>query len=325
MLCFFTGTHNGFGGRFGCQLIPGCHSNSGADAFLYTQNSMRIFGFNDVCRLDDAVGSTFCRENFQRIRITDRFERMVIDDAYIRLLCLVLARIVPLSAFSPALGARLFDPKCRLGIAFILAVVITSAVHPAEISEFWVAIVVQAIVGIVLALFSMVPFYAIQSIGEWIDLHRGETLSSVLIPQMQSRTSSLGRLYLLLSTAIFFACDGHLTLVSELIASFKVIPVHRGCGSNLDVFQLLPGLNEWNRLIADLFFVTLKFAIPTVFCLWVTDIVLGILNRTAPTLQVFFLGIPLKMWLGVGITGVVIGYSIEPIVKYILVSMALFT
>ncbi len=250
---------------------------------------------------------------------------MVIDLDYVRLLCLILARIVPVCTFSPALGARLFDVKSRLGIAIVLAVAMSSAFSPIEISDFGASLILQLIVGIVLALFSAVPFYAIQSIGEWIDLHRGETLSSVLIPHMESRASALGRLYLLFSVAIFFASNGHLTLISELMTSFQIIPIYHGSWDKGFYFRNLPGMNEWSRQIGDLFFVAVKFAIPTVFCLWITDIVLGILNRTAPSLQVFFLGLPLKMWVGIAVTGLVIGLSVESMTKYILMSVALFT
>jgi flagellar biosynthesis protein FliR len=237
----------------------------------------------------------------------------------------VLARILPVSILSPAFGARVFDARCRMGIAVVLVIVITPVVMPVADPGFTGALVVQLIIGTVLAFFTSIPFYAIQSVGEWIDLHRGETLSSVLIPQMQSRTSSLGRVYLLFSIVLFFACDGHMVLVSQMIASFSVIPVSSFGWEAVFLQDGVLGVDEWNHHVARLFLIAVKCALPAVSVLWMTDWLLGILNRTAPSLQVFFLGLPLKMWIGVAVTGIVLGFCIEGLKDYIFQSLCLFT
>lgn len=237
----------------------------------------------------------------------------------------MLARILPMSIFSPALGARIFNARCRMGIAGVLTVVITPAVKPEAVPEFTGALFVQLIIGSVLAVLTFIPFYTIQSIGEWIDLIRGETLSSILIPQMQSRTSSLGRVYLLFSIVLFFACEGHLVLLSQIIASFTVLPVS---SLSLETLLLQDGLldvDEWIYCMTRLFLIAVKCALPVVSVLWMTDWLLGVLNRTAPSLQVFFLGLPLKMWIGIAVTGIALGFCVERLKSYIIQSICLFT
>ncbi|MCD4652582.1 flagellar biosynthetic protein FliR [bacterium] len=211
---------------------------------------------------------------------------------------LVFARVIPITVLSPALGAKMLTGRMRMVMGILITLCILPTVKLHESGCFFHALITQVFIGFFMAVISALPFYAVQAAGEWIDINRGETLSSLLIPQLNSRASSCGRLFLLLAAVIFFSTGYHLELVGEIIRSFHIL--------NLDInlFELISMktnifLQEFLlERVSEFFMCIVRIGLPIVFVLWLADILLGIVNRMAPALQVFYLGIPLKLWIG---------------------------
>ncbi len=242
---------------------------------------------------------------------------MMISNSFYQCYLLVLARVIPLTVISPALGARLIPVKSRLLVAVSLSFVVTTTVESRSFHLNLQSVIMQIIMGIFMALFTAIPFYALQSVGEWIDINRGETLSAIIVPQLESRTSPLGRLYLLLAIILFFISNSHFVLVEQIAASFKVAPLY---SSDLDLLlktDIQTLLDLIKTQIKELFVIVIKLGLPIVFILWISDLVLGLLNRIAPSLQVFFIGLPIKMWIGLALAGLSIGFAIDEITEYI--------
>jgi flagellar biosynthesis protein FliR len=273
--------------------------------------------------VDDATVYPICGKNIDQFQQADRLD-MILDSQNFQNYLLVWARIVPLVLFSPALGSRMLSAKTRMFVAATLAFIVSSGTQTVPINRFWQSIVVQIIIGCVMAVLSSIPFYAFQSLGEWIDSQRGETLSMVIVPQLESRSSPLGRLFLITAVSLFFSSNSHHILILQIIESFNVI--------SLESSDMIICLDTQNKLcyelltkqMADLFAIVVKIGLPVVFILWITDVVLGILNRIAPALQVFFIGLPMKMWIGLAMLGITIGFAIAELYEYIEHSIAAF-
>jgi len=234
---------------------------------------------------------------------------------------LIFARVIPIIVFSPALGGKMLTGRMRIVLGILISICIQPSIDPIEITNFFSALLAQSVIGVFMAFLSALPFFAVQATGEWIDINRGETLSSLLIPQMDSKASSCGRLFLLLASVIFFTAGYHLELLREIIRSFEIFNL------NLTIQDFMSFSNgNCNELlfvkrVSDFFVCVIKLGLPIVFVLWLTDLLLGILNRMAPALQVFYLGIPLKFWLGalmVAIGGTTFIREIESILSSVI-------
>jgi len=227
---------------------------------------------------------------------------------------LVFARLLPMSILSPALGARLLNGRVRLVICAALSLCLLPAVPEEKVTFSLMELMHQLVIGTILGFLSSLPFYAMQSVGEWLDVNRGETIVSVLIPQFASRTSSSGRLFLLLSTLLFFLIGGHHELLSALAESFRI----PDAGNPFQGIVMDFGEAEMAQVMIDrvglVFSIAVKVSLPAVCVLWMTDIFLGYLNRLVPALQVFYLGLPVKLWLGVLILVVLLDGLVRTIV-----------
>ncbi|MBN1879813.1 flagellar biosynthetic protein FliR [bacterium] len=224
------------------------------------------------------------------------------------------ARILPVTLLSPAFGANLLQGKIRIALAMLLTFCITPCIRRDRIDiDILLECILQVVIGISIGFVSAIPFYAIQSAGEWIDLNRGETLSSILVPTMQTRASSLGRTYLLLSMTLFFSLGIHRYSIIKISETFQIIPLHCLDTMNVQDVKILNDSYFFIEKAAALFRVSVSLALPVVFLLWLTDLVLGFCNRFAPALNVFFIGLPAKLWIGIAMVGLTIIYRLEHI------------
>ncbi|MBN1297429.1 flagellar biosynthetic protein FliR [bacterium] len=217
---------------------------------------------------------------------------------------LVFARIVPISVMSPVLGAHWVNGKAQMVMCGVISACMLPAVTGPLPGNLVVGLIVECLRGCILGLLTSLPFHAIEAAGEWLDVNRGETLASLLIPQFSTRTSSMGRLFLVMATALFFSSNHHLVFIRALQESFVLIPMTCSWRDGFSHDSMVAA--TWVIDGVSVYFRTaMRITLPIVFLLWLTDIVLGFINRVAPALQVFYLGLPLKLWLGIGMAALI--------------------
>jgi type III secretion protein SpaR/YscT/HrcT len=223
-------------------------------------------------------------------------------DRVIWVTMLAAARLVPLFVIVPFFGGRLVPMPLRIGfsLAFVaLAVPVAAAgAPPAELVGPLGTVVLlgkELLVGVILGLLAAVPFWAADAAGRMTDAARGAAAQDVFQPGLGTQTSPLGAVGLQLAILVFFAVDGHLLFLRALAASYEAIPVARlpaGLGS--------PAMLELAvSATGQLILAALGLAAPMLASLVVADVVLGLVGRVSPQLQLHFIGLPVKAVLGV--------------------------
>ena len=104
-------------------------------------------------------------------------------------------------------------------------------------------------------------------------------------------------LYLLLATIVFLQIGGVPRLVEALLSSYRTLPIGGGLGEPAARRAALVVVAASAKLIAS----GLALAAPVVVALWLTDLALGLIARAAPSVPVYFLGLPLKGLLAIGV------------------------
>ena len=194
---------------------------------------------------------------------------------------------------SPPFNTRLVPTQVKVGLAAALALVTaprlgTSEV-PTEVVPLVVAALVQVGVGVVLGFVGLLLFSAVQAAGDLIDLFGGFTIAAAYDPFSLSQSSVFGRLYQLVAVVLLFAIDGHLLLVRGFVTSFDAVPA---TGLALgDLSDLL------TRGLGVFFLAALEIAGPLLAALFLAEVVLGLLSRAAPHMNVFALSFPFKILL----------------------------
>jgi type III secretory pathway component EscT len=161
----------------------------------------------------------------------------------------------------------------------------------------------ELLVGLVLGLVASAAFRAAESAGRLADTLRGANLAEVLAPDTGQRASPLAVLYLLVATLVFFQIGGVPRLVDALLAGYRTLPI----GGGLDAGSARAAAAVVAVASARVLASGVALAAPVVVALWLTDLALGLIARAAPQVPVYFLGLPLKGLLSIGLVLVGLG------------------
>lgn len=244
------------------------------------------------------------------LHATDSYLNLVLSfpgisaNSVLVMLLLTFFRLIPIIALAPFLGAKNLPsvPKILFGFALTAIFLPNVLVHANKNIDFSMIFVVYAvkelILGFMLGFLISIPFYIGMTSGSLIDHTRGASSLQITDPSTQTQTGPIGLLYNYMLIAIFFILGGHLYFFEVLGKSFEILPVDGYF--NPKFFQ--PNVPFWNamtHLLYRIMSLAAQLAAPSLIGILMTEMFLGIANRLAPQVQIVFLGIPLKSWVGI--------------------------
>lgn len=194
---------------------------------------------------------------------------------------------------APIIGTQLVPARIRLILALMttLAIAPGGAPIPLTLSADVVVLAVQQIlIGLGMAFFLQMLLHMFVMAGQIMAMKMGLGFASMVDPANGVTVTVVSQLYLMLVTLLFLAVDGHLAMLEVLAESFWQLPV----GAMLPTagFYELALLGSW------LFGGALLMALPAVTALLIVNCCLGVVTRAAPQLNIFVIGFPLMMVLG---------------------------
>ena len=141
-------------------------------------------------------------------------------------------------------------------------------------------------------------FTGIQMAGQIVDIQAGFGLVNVVDPTSNTQVSILGQFYQVIALLFFLAIDGHHILIRAVGDSFALIPAGG--------FSWLTQANMAGPLLSDffsrLFIIAFQVAAPSIATLFLVNLTMGLLSRTIPQMNVFIVGLPLNVLIGLGFT-----------------------
>ena len=220
------------------------------------------------------------------------------------------ARATPVVWLVAPLGGARLPATVRTGFALLLAVLAApilaaswaaspEAAALGDVSAMRLALLFarEVFVGLCLGFVASAAFRAAEVAGRLADTLRGANIAEVLVPTADERSSPLGALYVLLATVVFLQIGGVARLIDALLRSYQALPIGGGltAGSTRAAVWVVAVASV--KLIAS----GVGLAAPVIVALWLTDLALGLIARAAPQVQVYFLGLPLKGLLAIGV------------------------
>ncbi len=159
----------------------------------------------------------------------------------------------------------------------------------------------QAVWGLLFGLILHMLFTVFTMLGQIVSLQMGLGMAMMNDPVNGLSVAILGRIFLLFTTLLFLALEGHLLVIDVLIQSFTVWPV----GSGISMLSLHGIINVFGWM----FSAALALALPAIVSMLLANISFGVMNRAAPSLNIYALGFPMTMLLGlvavlISVTGV---------------------
>jgi flagellar biosynthesis protein FliR len=216
----------------------------------------------------------------------------------ILLFLMAFIRIATMIAVFPVLGSRSTPTTLKAGLSVILTMIVFPLLQtrvvdiPTGVLSFSVLAMKEVLVGFVLGFSASIFFGIIQYGSRIIDQEMAFTFAETIDPLTDAQVTPIAQLNMIVFTIAFLILGGHRIFLQALAHSFEVIQignVHYAAGP---ISQYLA------KMTAEIFDLGLRFAAPIMVSLIVSTAALGIIARTVPQLNIFIVGIPLKIGLG---------------------------
>lgn len=211
---------------------------------------------------------------------------------------IIMVRVTGIFVASPFLTSRNIPNQMKLAFSLVVTLILLPLVKfpvgvtpPGNLFGFFYAIVPELAIGLVVGFIFTLMFAAVQLAGHLIDVMIGFGLANIVDPVSNIQISVLGQFYYLIAMLVFLAIGGHHLIIKALNTSFEVLPPLTPLLTNGVV-------NLVNSCMADVFMVAFQIGAPTLAALFVADVILGVMARTVPQMNVLMVGFPLKIFIG---------------------------
>ncbi len=212
---------------------------------------------------------------------------------------LVFLRMASAMAVMPVFGYRGVILPVKVGVAafvsFLLLPVVQIPPSWPDLQYGLIAFVGLAlpeiVVGIIIGMVTHFIFYGVELSGQYLGIQMGFGIVNVIDPHTEQQISIIAQLQYLFAILIFLTFSGHHFLLSGLQYTYQVVPVG-GVQMQSELVVIFV------KMMGDLFVAGIKIAAPVMATILLSEVALGIVARTVPQMNVFIVGFPLKIGLG---------------------------
>ena len=219
---------------------------------------------------------------------------------------LAMARIGGAFAICPALTESMIPGVARraavLGFSCLAIPFIKAGMPPGEPNVWMFGLVAlkEALIGFLIGFFAAVPFWVAENVGNFIDNQRGATMGEVYSPLNGTQVSTTGIFFTQIVSTIFFVSGAVLLMLGALYKSYAVWPVFAADAAGPTFLSFVPDAPiQMLGTLDGMLKTTVVISAPVIIVMFLATIGLGLVNRTAPQLNVFFLSMPVKSALGI--------------------------
>lgn len=222
----------------------------------------------------------------------------------------VFVRVSSLFVTAPVFGSQEIPPQAKIGLSGILSLVLLPIVKstlgpsvPASLYGMVGTLLGQALIGLLIGFVVSLIFVAVRVGGDLIDYQMGFTQAATFNPQFNETVSPIASFQYRYALVLYLIANGHWLLLAAVERSFGALPV-----AQLSVSRLAGSFTD---ISFEMLVVGLQIAAPAAAVLLVTDIAFAFLNRAMPSMQVFYVGMPVKV-----LVGFVVVIAVLPLLTY---------
>lgn len=224
---------------------------------------------------------------------------------------LILFRISAMVMTLPVIGTKLVPPRIRIILSAFVSFLIFPNVEPYYIELFSlqgiIIIAQQILIGITIGFSMQLIFHVFILLGEMVAMQSGLGFAVLNDPNSATSVPMISQVYLMVATLLFLVMDGHLQIFRMMALSFDQIPIYSGIAAIQ--FEQIALIGSW------MFQQAFNIALPAITALLMVNIAFGVMTRAAPQLNIFSIGFPITMVLGIIILWLNLGVVAPHFVK----------
>ena len=216
------------------------------------------------------------------------------------ILLLVLVRISCFVFVAPFYGMGNVPARVKIGLSVVIAILVSgfadqSAITYTGVIGYAVIVLREGITGLLIGLAASICNSIILFAGNIIDMDVGLAMAQEFDPMMKTQVTITGNLYQYFLLLLMLVTNMHHYIVRALIDSYQVIPV------NGQVFDWSVIADSWVQFMGDMFVIAFRIVLPVFACMMILNCILGIMAKVAPQMNMFAVGIQLKVLLGMAV------------------------
>jgi len=217
---------------------------------------------------------------------------------------------------TPVFGSKLVPTMVRVWLALLVAVLLMPSLKgvgelPAIGSgAFMIVAAREVLLGLLIGFVSSFFLYGVEFAGHVVGLQMGFGTSTLFDPVTETEVSVLGTLKGMLAVTLFLVVNGHHQVLSTFASSYRMIPPG---GSGLAA----AGVGGMVAATASIFNVAVRVSIPMLSALLMAEVGIAMLAKTVPQMNIFVVGFPVKVMLGLAVFGFSVPYVGAVIAKAI--------
>jgi flagellar biosynthesis protein FliR len=220
---------------------------------------------------------------------------------------LVIARIAPLFLLAPMFSSKMIPARVKgiaaVGLAVGMAPMAMKGHHvPLDVMSLVLLVGKELLVGLAFSYSIAALFAAVSAAGSLADTLIGFSFGSLIDPITGTNASVLSQAYSLVGVAVFIAIGGDSWVIQGLNHTYELVPL-------VDTPQLGPMVAGVQHAFAGILVAAVELAAPVMIAVIITDAAFGVVARVVPQLNVFSVGFPAKVTVGLLVLGVSLPFA----------------
>lgn len=223
---------------------------------------------------------------------------------------LLMTRISGLFLIAPFWGSQNIPVYFRAGISFAITVVLFPSVDdrmsvaaPVSVIAYTLSLLSELFIGWLVGFVAYVAMMSVNMAGKIMDMQAGFSVVNEMDPTSNQQNPLIGSFLYYLTLIIFVVTNGHHMLLTALVESVDSIPL-TGMNFNTDIANLMVDFT------AGVFVTGMKIAMPVTFSILLTNVSLGVLARTMPQMNIFVVGIPMQIVVGIFTVAIIMPFYV---------------
>ncbi len=218
---------------------------------------------------------------------------------------LVMTRLSGMIAAAPFFSSIQAPFQAKAILVFLVAFIMypmvaanasqTITSHLIDLPVLMVMIVKEAAIGAIIGFCANILFIGIQMAGEILSMQMGLSISNILDPVTQQSIPLLGQFYVFIASLTFIFINGHIWLFSSIYESYKVIPI------NYNLIFTGPLIERIVHFTSQMFSIAFSIIVPIYAVLIITAMILGLMSKALPRMNVFMVALPIKIYIGLAL------------------------
>ncbi len=216
----------------------------------------------------------------------------------IELWLLVLVRVSVMVFLLPIILTDEVPAKFKAGLSFFLSLVLfptlpaTSVLIPESVPAYMFLAMREIYIGAVMGFAGTFVFAGLRFAGSWVDSETGFNMMQIMNPMAQEEDTPLGHLIFILFILVLLCTGGYVFYLRAIAESFQIIPLTLAKPASANMVGIFAAMS------ADAFLLGVKVAAPVVATLFISSVGLAIIARIMPAMNVWMIGMPMKIALG---------------------------